>query len=104
MKTRYKKGGYSALTASEYVDSKQAIHLISSELEEQVKFEDGKPTDEVVAYKAYFSQEGLPPFSVKFNSKIELPRYMSLVAFDNLQACEVNYNVYFKADGLSEVD
>ena len=28
---------------------------------------------------------------------------MSLIQFDNLQAVEVRYNVYFKADGIKEV-
>lgn len=104
MKTTFKKGGYSALTASEYVNSNRPIYLLSNELEPQVKFEDRKPTDEIVAYKAWFSQEGLPPFSVKFDSKITLPDYMSIITFKNLLACEVNYNVYFKADNLKEVN
>ena len=34
---------------------------------------------------------------------IVLPSYMSLVQFDNLQACEVGFNVYFKADNVKEV-
>ncbi|MCK1236778.1 hypothetical protein MX003_03545 [Streptococcus uberis] len=103
MKTKYKKGGYSAQTANNYINHNLPIYLISNELEKQVKFEDGKPTEEVIAYKAYFSQKGLPPFSIKFNSKVKLPAYMSIVNLDNLQACEVNYNVYFKADDIKEV-
>lgn len=47
--------------------------------------------------------KGLPPFQVKFLEMPTLPDYLSLVSFDNLQACEVNYNVYFKADALREV-
>ena len=40
---------------------------------------------------------------MKFNSEVTLPPYMAMVTFDNLQACEVGYNVYFKADGLKEI-
>ena len=103
MKTRNRKSGYSTNTASEYIDSKQGIYCLSTELETQIKFEDGQPTGEIIAYKAWFSQKGLPPFTVKFEAEVELPPYMALVQFDNLQACEMNYNVYFKADGIKEV-
>ena len=103
MKTRNRKGGYSANTANEYIDNKQDILCLSTELEEQIKFEDGQPTGEIIAYKAWFSQKGLPPFRVKFENEIELPSYMTLVQFDNLQACEVGFNVYFKADNVKGI-
>ena len=103
MKTRNRKSGYSTNTANEYVDSKQGIYCLSTELEPQQLFEDGKPTGEIIAYKATFIQEGLEPFQVKFEEKIKLPDFMSLIQFDNLQAIEVRYNVYFKADGIKEV-
>lgn len=103
MKTRNRKGGYSANTANEYIDYKQGIHCLSTDLEPQIKFEDNQPTGEIIAYKAWFSQKGLPPFTVKFKTEVELPTYMALVQFDSLQACEVGFNVYFKADNLKEV-
>lgn len=103
MKTRNRQGGYSTNTANEYIDNKQGIYCLSTELEPQQLFEDGKPTGEIIAYKATFIQEGLEPFQVKFEDKIKLPDFMSLIQFDNLQAVEVRYNVYFKADGIKEV-
>lgn len=103
MKMQFHKGGYSADIANSYIDQKQPIQSLSTELEPQFKFENNKPTEEVLAYKAWFSQEGTGPFRVKFSDKVKLPKYMSLISFDNLQACEVNYNVYFKADGVKEV-
>lgn len=103
MKTRNRKSGYSVNTANEYVDSKQAIHCLSIELEPQIKFENNQPTGEIIAYKAWFSQKGLPPFTVKFEKEVELPKYLSVVSLGNLQACEVGYNVYFKADSVKEV-
>ena len=103
MKTHNRKGGYSTITANEYIDNKQGIYCLSTELEPQQLFEDGKPTGEIIAYKATFIQKGLEPFQVKFEDKIKLPDFMSLIQFDNLQAVEVRYNVYFKADGIKEV-
>jgi hypothetical protein len=103
MKTRNRKGGYSTITANEYIDNKQGIYCLSTELEPQQLFDDGKPTGEIIAYKATFIQKGLEPFQVKFEDKIKLPDFMSLIQFDNLQAVEVRYNVYFKADGIKEV-
>lgn len=103
IKTKHKKGGYSATTATEYLNPTKPIHSLSVELDPQQLFEDGKPTGEIIAYKATFVQEGLEPFQVKFKDKIKLPDFLSLVQFDNLQAVEVHYNVYFKADSIKEV-
>ena len=103
MKARYKKGGYSSQTAREYVDNAKPIYSLSVELDKQYQFEDGKPTKDISGYKAWFVQEGLPPFVVKFTKEIKLPKFLSLVQFENLEACEVNYNVYFKANEISEV-
>lgn len=113
IKTKHKKDGYSATTATEYVIPTKPIHSLSTELEPQQLFEDGKPTGEIIAYKATFvqeglepfqvKQEGLEPFQVKFEDKVKLPEFLSLIEFENLQAVEVRYNVYFKADGIKEV-
>ena len=46
---------------------------------------------------------GLPPFTVKFENEVTLPNYMSVITFDHLEACEVRYDVYFKASDLKEV-
>lgn len=103
MKTNNRKIGYSSNTANNYIDNKQAIYCLSTGLEPQVKFEDGQPTGEIIAYKAWFSQNGLSPFQVKFESEVALPNYMTMVEFDNLEACEVGYNVYFRATDIKEV-
>ncbi|VJF17527.1 FtsK/SpoIIIE family [Streptococcus pneumoniae] len=100
IKTKHRQGGYSVATASQYVKPTKPIHSLSTELEPQQLFEDGKPTGEIIAYKATFIQEGLEPFQVKFEDKIKLPDFISLIQFDNLQAVEVRYNVYFKADAV----
>ena len=94
MKPKYRKGGYSNQTAEQYVSLQAPIYLLSEEIEPQQKFEDGK---------VVMNQTSEVTFQVKFLEEPALPEYLSLVTFDNLQACEVNYNVYFKADGLKEV-
>ncbi|WP_408033671.1 hypothetical protein [Streptococcus uberis] len=103
MKTRNRQSGYSINIANQYIDNKSPIQSLSTELEAQLKFEDNQPTGEVIAYKGWFSQAGLPPFQVKFNSKVNLPSYSSLVEFEHLEACEVGFNVYFRATDLKEV-
>lgn len=82
IKTKYKQSGYSTSTASEYIKPDKPIHSLSTELEAQQLFEDSKPTGEIVAYKATFVQEGLEPFQVKFEDKVKLPEFLSLVQFD----------------------
>ena len=103
MKPQYRQGGSSNQTAEQSGNLQSPIYLLSDEIETQQKFEDGKPTGEIIAYKTWFGQKGLPPFQVKFVEQPDLPEYLSLITFDNLQACEVNYNVYFRADALKEV-
>lgn len=95
---------YSSQTVKEYLDEQLPIYSLSTVLEEQVRFENNKPTDEVEAYKAWFSQEGLPPFQVKFKKKVTLPAYLTPVKLENLEACEIRYKVYFRAEDVSEVD
>lgn len=103
MKAIRRNGGYSAETANNYIDGNQPIYSLSTELEVQHKWQDNRPTDEIVGYKAWFSQEGLEPFEVKFENKVKLPSYLSKVSFDGLEGCEVRNNVYFRAANLKEV-
>jgi len=76
MKTNNRKIGYASNIANNYIDNKQATYCLSTNLEPQIKFEDGQPTGEIIAYKAWFTQKGLPPFQVKFESEVALPAYM----------------------------
>ncbi len=105
MKAKFQKrqGGYSTELATNILDSSKPIHSLSIELEPQFKFEGNQRTDEVAAYKGWFSQAGLPPFEVKFENQVKLPSYLSVISFENIQACEVGYNIYFKANDIKEV-
>ena len=102
-KVKPTRGGYTTALAEKIFNQNQPFYSLSTEPEPQQRFEDGKPTGEIVAYKAWFVQEGLDPFQVKFESEVELPSFQSLIQFDTLQACEVKYNIYFKANGIKEV-
>lgn len=102
IKIRQRKGGYSTTTAQDYISPNLPIYSLSTELEIQQKFEDGKPTGEILGYKAYFIQEGLEPFQVKFADKPQLPSFLSTVRFEGLEACEVAYSVYFRARDVME--
>lgn len=97
------QGGYNTQLADKIVNPNQPVYSLSLELEPQQRFDNGKPTGEIMAYKAWFVQESLDPFQVKFEKLIKLPAFQSIIQFDTLMACEVKYNVYFKANGISEV-
>lgn len=73
MKAHNRKGGYSAITANEYIDNKQAIFCLSTELEPQIKFENGQPTGEIIAYKAWFSQKDSHLSKLNLNQMFHSP-------------------------------
>ena len=103
IKMKTTKGGYTTTLADKIISQKQPIYSLSTELEPQQRFEEGKPPGEIVAYKAWFVQEGQAPFQVIFEDTIELPAFQSMIHFDTLEACEVKYNIYFRANGIKEV-
>lgn len=96
--------GYSVQTAQKYIDITKPIYSLSNSLQAQQAFVDGKPTGEIVSYKAWFTQENLPPFEIKFLEKFDLPPYLSKVSVEDLEACEVKFNVYFRGVNLKVID
>lgn len=103
MRTKLRKGGYSTDTAATYVDQSQPVYSLSVELEPQHKWQNNEPTEEITGYRAWFSQEGSEPFQVKFATQVKLPQYLAKAKFDQLEACEVRGQVYFRATELKEV-
>lgn len=93
--------GYSAQVASLYVPDGTEVVLLSTQPEQRVKWEKHKPTNEVTGYRVLC---GMPDnfFYVKFDKEVKLPPFDSKVKFKNLQACEVDSNVWFKADDIVE--
>lgn len=92
--------GYSEELAKMYISSDESIYSLSVNLDTQVKWINGKPTDEVIGYQCWFIAEGKEPFKVKFTNKVSLPSMFTKIKLQNLEACEVGNNVYFKASGF----
>jgi hypothetical protein len=96
--------GYSAETATKFLNDKECFYLVSTEVTPKVKFDqDNKPTDEVNGYSISVVQEGInESFEVKFPSRPDLSSltFLAPVTFIGLEGCEVGSNVYFKASGL----
>ncbi|MBF0778656.1 hypothetical protein [Streptococcus cuniculi] len=103
MKAFTKKGGYSTATALDYVSLENPIYTLSIELEARYEYVDGKSTGNIIAYSAWFVQEGTGPFKVKFENKIKLPAFLSPVTLEDLEAVVVNYTVYFRAKNIIPV-
>ncbi|QGY97151.1 hypothetical protein E6A54_07670 [Lactobacillus johnsonii] len=97
------RNGYSEVVPKRYLDKNKPITSLSTDLEIQYRWKEGRPTSEIESYKAWFSQEGLPPFTVKFLDPIDLPKYKALVEFEGLEGCEVKGNVYFRATRVKQI-
>ncbi|ETT63713.1 hypothetical protein BSK66_28580 [Paenibacillus odorifer] len=100
MKTRNSQNAYNEETARQYIFDDKPIINVSSEVETQYNWIEGKRTDEVTGYKLYFSQDGVNPFAVKFEKKPTLPPFLSEVKLDKLEAIEIRSNVYFRSEGV----
>ena len=92
--------GYSKDVAKLYIPGDVFTYSLSTDLSKQVKWIDGKPTNEVTGYQSWFIAEGTEPFKVKFTNKVELPAMFTKVKLQDLEACEVGSNVYFKANRI----
>ncbi|MCM3269012.1 hypothetical protein [Paenibacillus elgii] len=100
MKTRNSQNAYNEDTARQYISDEKPIINVSSVIETNYNWIDGKRTDEVTGYKLYFVQEGVNPFAVKFVTKPSLAPFLSEVKLDNLEAIEIRSNVYFRSEGV----
>lgn len=93
--------GYSPQTASKYADIDAKFIILTTEPEESVVWKDNQPTEVVNGYKYWFIQvDGQEPFQVKFKKKLQSISFLDQVGLKHLEACEINRNVYFKADGI----
>lgn len=97
------KSSYSETTAQQYIKTDKPVQSVSSFIEVQYEYLNNQRTNNIKGYKLWFIQEGLNPFSIKFENKPDLPKFLSLVEFENLQGIEIRSNVYFKADSVKVV-
>lgn len=93
--------GYSAEVASLYVPEGTEVVLLSTQPEPRVKWENHKPTHDITGYRVLC---GMPDnfFYVKLSKKVKLPAFKSAIKLVGLEACEVDNNVWFKADDIEE--
>lgn len=100
MKAKH-NSGYSEDLANIYVPQSTEVILLSTTLDPRPKWKDGKPTKEIGSYRILC---GMPDnyFYVKLDKKVKLPPFKSHIKLVGLKACEVNNNVYFKANDLEE--
>ncbi|RMI77109.1 hypothetical protein ABNB56_00655 [Streptococcus iniae] len=104
MKTGFTQSNqYAEATALKFIPKSVPVKCATSFIETQYEYVDKQRTDNIKGYKLWFVQEGLNPFTVKFYQKPELPAFLSIVEFENLQGIEIRSNVYFKADSLKVV-
>lgn len=98
-------GGYSTEKAEQYIDPSKHVVVLTTEPDEKKKYDQDAQayTDEIDSYRLWFVQEGTPPFEVKFDVEPPIVDFLSKVTFENLQACTVGYDVYFKADSIKAV-
>lgn len=94
------RSGYSKEIAEENLFTSKPIISLSTQAVPQHKWVDGKITDEIVGYQAWFVQDGTEPFRIKFEKKPTLPSFLSEASLEDLEGCEVGSNVYFRAKGL----
>lgn len=102
MYTKNIKNNYDEATTKKYLSEEKPIVNVSSEVEEQYRWVEGKCTDEILAYRIYFAQEGVNPFAVKFEKKPKLPLFLSEVTLEKLEAIEIRSKVYFRAENVKE--
>ena len=104
MKTTFtQSNSYSETTARKFITTETPVQCATSFIETQYEYVEKQRTDTIKGYKLWFVQNGLNPFSVKFDKKPNLPAFLSIVEFDNLHGIEIRNNVYFKADGLKVI-
>lgn len=104
MKTNYTQTNqYSEATAHKFINLDLPIKCVTSFIETQYEYVEKQRTDNIKSYKLWFIQEGLNPFTIKFDKKPDLPPFLSIVEFENIQGIEIRANVYFKADKLKVV-
>jgi len=100
-----RKDGYSKAIAREYISADDRIYNVSSQLTEEIKWDNGKPTKEIIAYQAWFVIPDIDPepFRVEFSEPIKLPHLFAEVKLADLEAREIGNQVYFKAKNVEVV-
>lgn len=106
MKKKFNKNtGYTTMLAEEYVDVENEFVVVSDVAEiEKYDSANNSYTGEYSHSTVYLAQEGAPqPIKVKvINDKLKLD-FLQKVKLDNLEACEVNKMIYFRANKIEVI-
>lgn len=96
-KRNYKSSGYSAETAEDYINVKESF-LVIEESQKVNKYdeEERKYKDEFSHTKLKLVQKDGEVFMLKLEEEAEL-KQGDIIQLKEIEACEVNRNVYFRA-------
>ena len=96
-KRNYKSSGYSAETAEDYINVKEPF-LVTEESQKVNKYDESerKYTEEFSHTKLKLVQQNSEVFTLKLEEEAEL-KQGDIIHLEKIEACEVNRNVYFKA-------
>jgi hypothetical protein len=96
-KRNFKSSGYSAETAEDYINVKDSF-LVTEEAQKVNKYDEVERsyTNEFSHTKLKLVQQGGEVFTLKLEEEAEL-KQGDIIHLEEIEACEVNRNVYFKA-------
>lgn len=96
-KRNLKSSGYSAETAEDYINVKESF-LVIEESQKVSKYDEAerKYTNEFSHTKLKLVQKDSEVFTLKLEEEAEL-KQGDIILLEEVEACEVNRNVYFKA-------
>lgn len=96
-KRNFKSSGYSAETAEEYINVKESF-LVTEEAQKVNKYDEveRKYVDEFSHTKLKLVQKDGEVFTLKLEEESDL-KQGDIIHLEEIEACEVNRNVYFKA-------
>lgn len=100
MRSKHTNNSYSSSIAKEYISNSLPLYNVTSEIETQHVWRDGKKTADVAGYKIILAQEGVNPFTVKLEAMPELPPFLTPVNVIQLEAIEIRGKVYFRGTNI----
>lgn len=101
--SKFSNTGYSSGLAMKLLDNHPIHILIGEGATPQVEFKDGKPTGNINSVRVEFYIEGVGADRVKLPADFEIDpkiKDFDVIELVNVEAVEVNRNVYFRADDI----
>ena len=104
-KLKNARNTYNEPLAKEALDG-QDVMLAGPLAVKQYKYVDNVRTDEVAGFQIWVATPENNPFKIKFLEEPDLSDFAigDLIDFDKIEACNINGNIYFRAEGLKHAD